>query len=92
MGTSLTSATGWMARFVLSAAVLCCNEWRMIGPADWAQPAAMKPAATDHVVTRSDRGGDGGFHATLTVGRGKRQVTVQLDFGRAGERSEDESL
>ena len=87
MGTSLTNAAGWMARFVLSAAVLCCNEWRMIGPAEWTHPAA-----TNHADVRTVSDKRPGFHATVTVGRGKRQVTVQLEFGDTEERSEDEVL
>ena len=84
MVTSLTSATGWIARLLLSAAVLCFNVPRLAGPAAWTHQSSTK-----HVDTQSDDGKDG-FHMALTVGRGKKQVTVE--FGHAGERAEDESL
>jgi hypothetical protein len=41
------------------------------------------------VNTQPEAGGKSEFHATVTVGKGKKQVTVE--FG-AGERGEDEAL
>jgi len=85
MVPSLTNVAGWMARLVLSAAVLCFNEPRFVGPDAWA-----RSTATEHVDTARDSDKSAGFHATLTVGEGKRQFTVE--FGHSRERGEDEVL
>lgn len=87
MVTSLTNVAGVAARLLLAATTLSFNGPRLFGPVVWTHPAA-----TEHVFARSDRGGRGRFHAELTVGRGKKQVTVQLEFGGEKERAEDESL
>ena len=89
MVTSLTDLAGGIARVVLSAAVLFFNGPRLVGP-----DASTHAAATElgDGGTRADGDGTDGFHATVTVGSGKKQVTVQLEFGRGGERAEDESL
>jgi len=87
MVASLTNVTGGMARLLLSMAVLCFNGPRMIDPVGW-----TRPATAEHADTRPDSGRKAGFHATLTVGEGKRQVTVRLEIGRAQERAEEEGL
>ena len=87
MVTSLTNVAGGVARVLLSAAVLFFNGPRLLGPGTWTHPAP-----TEHEGTRPDGDRKAGFHATLTVGNGKKQVTFQLEFGREGERAEDESL
>lgn len=87
MVTSLTNMTGWTARLVLSAAVLCFNGPRLAGSDAWAHGTA-----TGQVNTRSEDGSKKEFHATVTVGRGEKQFTVRLEFGRARERGEDEAL
>ena len=87
MGTSLTDATGWIARVLLSAAMVCFNGPRLAGPDGWTHDAA-----TEHVDAPLEDSGKTGFHATVTVGHGRRQVTVRLDFGRAAEHDEDQSL
>jgi hypothetical protein len=79
--------TGWIARLVLSATVLCFNGPRLVVPAE-----RTYGTAAEQVIPQPEAGGNREFHATVTVGRGKRQVTVRLEFGRAGERGEDEAL
>jgi hypothetical protein len=85
MVTSLTNMTGWIARFVLSATVLCFNGPLLMVPAE-----RTHGTATEQMNTQSEASGKGEFHATVTIGRGKKQITVE--FGSAGERSEDEAL
>jgi len=85
MVTSLTNMTGWLARLVLSASVLCFNGPRLIVPA-----VRTHGTATEQMDTKPEASGKLEFHATVTVGRGKKKVTVE--FGGAGERSEDEAL
>ncbi len=87
MVTSLTNMTGWIARLVLSATVLCFNGPRLVVPAE-----RTYGAATEQVIPHHDAGGKHEYHATVTLGRGKKQVTLRLEFGRAGERDEDEAL
>lgn len=87
MVTSLTNLTGVVARFLLAATALFFNGPRLLEPAIWAHPAAA-----EHGNARPDAAREAGFHAELTVGRGKRQVTVQLEFGGDRERGKDESL
>lgn len=84
MVTSLTNVTGGIARLLLAAAILCFNGPRLAGP-----DTPTHRATTEHVDARSD-GSRPGFHVTVTVGRGTKQVTVE--FGRARERAEDEVL
>jgi hypothetical protein len=76
--------TGGIARLLLAAAMLCFNGPRLAGP-----DVPMHRAVAEHVDTRSD-GSKPGFHVTVTVGRGTKQVTVE--FGRARERAEDDVL
>jgi hypothetical protein len=87
MVTRLTDLGGGIARVFLSAAVLFFNGPRLLGSDAWTHPAP-----TDRVDTRTNSDVEPGFHATVTVGKGKKQVTVELEFGRPGERAEDESL
>jgi hypothetical protein len=87
MAASITNVAGGIARLLLSAAVLCFNGPRVLGPGTWTHAAT-----TEQMNSQPASGGKAGFHATVTVGHGNRQVTVQLEFGRAGERGEDEVL
>ena len=87
MVTSLTNLTGWIGRFVLSAAVLCFNGPFLVAPDESTHGTAMEQVNSQH-----EDGGKGEFHATVTVGKGKKQITVRLEIGRAGDRSEDEAL
>jgi hypothetical protein len=89
MVTSLTNAAGVIARLLLVATALFFNGARLLEPGIWEHPAA-----TEHTDARPDGGekAGSGFHAEVIVGRGKKQVTVQLEFGGARERGEDESL
>jgi len=86
MVTSLTNVTGGLARLLLSVAVLFFNGLGL-GPV-----LSTQHTAREQVDARPDDGGNSGFHASVTVGRGKKQVTVQLEFGHGEERAEDESL
>ena len=89
MLTSLTNVAGVVGRLLLATTALFFNGPRLL-EAD----LRAHPAATEHPDARPDGSvkAGSGFHAELTVGRGKRQVTVQLELGGARERSEDESL
>jgi hypothetical protein len=87
MVTSLTNLTGWIARLVLSAAVLCFN-----GPLLFMPDESTAGTPTEHVNSPHEDSGQSGFDATVTVGQGKKQVTVRLEIGRAGDRSADEAL
>lgn len=84
MGTSLTNVAGGIARLLLSVAVLFFNWPRLLEPS-----ASTHAAAMEHVDTRRDGDGSAGFHATVTIGRGNRQVTVRLEFGDAREHAEE---
>jgi len=79
--------TGWIARLLLSTAVLCFNGPLLVGPDE-----STHETATEQVNSPHEDGAKGEFHATLTVGKGKKQVTVRLEVGRDGERSQDEAL
>jgi|HubBroStandDraft_1064217.scaffolds.fasta_scaffold21728_3 hypothetical protein len=87
MDISLTNVAGGIARLLLSAAVLFFNGPRLLGPG-----IGTHSAAAEHMDARPDTGRKAGFHATVTVGHGEKQVTVQLEFGGARERAEDEGL
>jgi len=86
MVTSLTNAAGMLARFFLAATALFFSGPRLLAPATMGHPVATRQRDT------RPGGEKTGFHAELTVGRGKRQVTVELEFGDARERAERESL
>lgn len=88
MVTSLTNVAGGVARILLAATAVVFNGPRFLGPDIWAHPATTEQT---HARPDDERARTG-FHAEVTVSRGKRQVTVQLEFGGARERSEDESL
>ena len=92
MVTSLTNLAGWIGRLVLSAAVLCFNAPLLVGPDASRLDGTTREAATEQVNSPHEDGSKSEFHATVTLGKGKKQVTVQLEFGRPGERSEDEAL
>ena len=90
MGTSVASVTGGIAGLFLSALALCFNEPRMIRP-----EARMPASSTQHVDMPHDKSGNSGFHATVTIeeiGKGKRRLTLRLEFGRPAERDENEAL
>lgn len=87
MVTSLTNLTGWIARLLLAAAALCFNGPRLFVPDE-----STHGMATEPMNTQPEEGGKREFHATLTVGKGKKQVTVRLEFGHAGERDQNEAL
>lgn len=87
MGASLTNLAGGLARLLLSAAILFVNGPRLPGTGTWTQ---THPPTTEHVDKRPDDGEKTGFHATVTIGRGEKEVTVQLEFG--AEHAKGESL
>lgn len=87
MVTSLTNLTGWIARLLLAATALCFNGPRLSVPDESAHGVAMEQANT-----RSEDGDKREFHASITVGQGRKQVTLRLEIGRAETRGGDEAL
>jgi hypothetical protein len=87
MGPSVTDVTRGFGSLLVSLLALYFNVPRFIGPEAW-----MHALSTEHVHARHD---DAGFHATATVedmGKGKKRLTVQLEFNGAGKPDEDKGL
>jgi hypothetical protein len=87
MVTSLTNLTGWIARLLLAATALCFNGPRLLVP-----DGPTQGMAAEQTNTQPEEGGKREFQATVTVGQGKKQVTLRLEIGRAGERGQNEAL